>query len=197
MTTYKRSSIRSPLGKLSTCRLALALTCCLLIAARLAAQEPTREDLWRLLGDLAGRWEGAIDGRLGTGSGVREYEFVLEKNFLMWRHASVRLPQEMSPKGDYHREIGFFSFDPERKKLVLRTFIVEDFVNQYVCEVEERTVVCVMEKSEGEGGSGWGGRLTLEIHDAYRFDEIFELAAPGQELAVYLTNTWNRVPALE
>ncbi len=41
------------------------------------------------------------------------------------------------------------------------------------------------------------GRLTLEIHGAYRFDETFELAAPGKELAVLFTNTWTRTPALE
>ena len=175
----------------------LFLTCCLLLPVQLGAQEPTKEAYWRLLEDLVGRWEGGIDGRLGTGSGVREYKFVLEDNFLMWRHASVRQPQEKSPAGDYHREIGFFSFDPERSKLVARSFVVENFVNQYLCEVDERRVTCVMERSEGASGSEWDSRLTLVIHDAYRFEEVFELAPPGEELAVYFTNEWTRIPVLE
>ena len=36
----------------------------------------------------------------------------------------------------------------------------------------------------------------LEIHSAFEFDEIYELAFPGNDLAVYFTNRWTRIPAL-
>ena len=39
-------------------------------------------------------------------------------------------------------------------------------------------------------------RLVLEIHDAFSFDEVFELAFPGEELSVYFTNHWTRRPVL-
>ena len=170
---------------------------CLLFPLQLSAQSTDKDEIWRLLNNLVGRWEGSIDGPLGSGGGIREYEFVLEGNFLMWRHASVRLPQEKVPAGDHHREIGFFSFDPERNKLVARSFIVENFVNQYVCEIDRQRVTCEMERTEGENGSEWNGRLTLVIHDAFSFDETFELAPPGEALSVFFSEEWTRIPTLD
>lgn len=178
----------------------LAITCFLsiftFVAMALATQqEPaTEDDHWALLRLLVGRWEGAIDGRFGTGVGVREYEFILDDNYLKLEHASVREPQERSPAGDHHRELSVFSFDGERKKLVLREFMGEGFVLQYVCDVDGRRVICVSEQVES--GPGMRARLTLEIHSAYRFDEVFELASPGADLEVYFTSEWTRVPGL-
>ena len=172
--------------------------CCLVagptgVSAQEEAAQP--EDPWAPFRLLVGSWEGAIDGRLGSGTGVREYELILDGNFLLSRHASVRLPQEKSPGGDHHRELSIFSFDQEREQVVLRSFMVEGFVNEYACEVEGLRFVCATENVES--GSGWRARVTIEIHDPYSFDETFELASPGQELAVYFTNTWTRSPALE
>lgn len=39
-------------------------------------------------------------------------------------------------------------------------------------------------------------RLTFELANAHHFEEIFELASPGEELLVYFTDTWTRVPDL-
>lgn len=39
-------------------------------------------------------------------------------------------------------------------------------------------------------------RLTVTIADRYRFEERFELASPGQDLQLYFTNRWTRVPDL-
>jgi hypothetical protein len=107
----------------------------------------------------------------------------------------VRLPQEKSPRGDHHRELGVFSYDRDRDKVVYREFLVEGFVNRYTCEVEPTRFVCTTESVEN--GPGMRARLTVEISDRYRFEEIFELASPGEELEVYFTNRWTRVPDLE
>ena len=40
-------------------------------------------------------------------------------------------------------------------------------------------------------------RTTLEFANPYQFFEVFELAGPGEELQVYFTNTFTRVPSLE
>ena len=72
------------------------------IAPLSAAQEPTEEpveDPWGPLRNLEGRWEGAISGRLGTGKGIREYEFILDGQYLVLKHASIRMPQDLSPEG--------------------------------------------------------------------------------------------------
>jgi hypothetical protein len=152
-------------------------------------------DHWGPLRLLVGTWDGAISGQLGTGTGVREYEFILDENFLLFRQASVRMPQELSPAGDHHRELSIFSYDAERDAIVLREFFVEGVVTRSTCQVEGSTVTCIAE--EIENGTGMQARLTLEIHDAFSFDEVYELAFPGEDLSVYFTNRWTRRPVLE
>ncbi len=152
-------------------------------------------DPWGPLRQLEGRWQGAIDGRLGTGSGVREYEFVLEDQFLFYRHASVRMPQDKSPAGDHHRELAVFSYDRERRAIVLREFMVEGVVPRSLCEVGGSRVVCVSEHVES--GPGIRARLTLEFDSPFAFTETYELAFPGDEaLKHYFTNRWTRLPVL-
>ena len=186
----------------STCRWVtvalalLALVMTLAAAQPLVAQEEEAADPdpWAPFRLLPGTWEGTIDGKLGTGRGVRRYEFVLDDLYLMARHASVRLPQEKSPAGDYHREMAVYSFDSERGVIVLRDFKVEGFVLIYDCEVEPMRFVC--STTAVESGAGWRARLTIDIESKFRLVETFELAPPGRELEVYFTNTWTRAPDL-
>lgn len=164
----------------------------------LAQTEPDEERTvaeqapWETFRLLEGSWEAAIEGRLGKGTGIRRYQFIFDGRYLVSRHASVRLPQEKSPAGDYHRELAVYSFDRERGMIVLREFIVEGYVLRYACQVEPKRFVCTSENVES--GPGMRARLTVEIKDRYRFEEIFELAAPGKELELYFTNHWTRVP---
>jgi hypothetical protein len=158
-----------------------------------AAEEvATPSDPWTVLKLLVGTWEGEIDGKLGTGKGVRRYELVLGDRFLLCRHRSVRLPQEKTPEGDQHEELGVFSFDAERKTIVYREFLSEGVVVRSPCEVEGAKVVCTSEAVEG--GPGIRARLTLEITDRYRFSEVYELAWPNRDLERYFTNRWTRSP---
>ena len=92
------------------------------------------------------------------------------------------------------RTIMFSSLVGALIAFIQRSGGVEGFVNRYVCETEESQIVCITEHVEG--GSGMRARLTMKIHDAYSFDEIFELASPGKELEVYFTNRWSRRPTL-
>jgi hypothetical protein len=169
------------------------------VAAPVEEEQPVEEqaqktDPWAPFQLLEGDWEGAVDGIFGQGTARRSYELILDGKFVLMRHASVRLPQEKSPKGDYHRELTVYSFDSERETIVMRAFIVEGYVLRYTCEVEPKRFVCNTESVES--GTGMQARVTIEIADAYRFDETFELASPGQELKVFFTNSWTRVPDL-
>ena len=86
--------------------------------------DPT--DSWGPLRLLVGSWKGSIDGMLGTGSGIREYELILRDNFLLSKHSSVRSPQEKSPRGDQHEEMGIFSFDKEGVVVALKAEIPKE-----------------------------------------------------------------------
>ena len=160
------------------------------------AEENASTDPWKPLRFLAGEWNGSIDGRLGTGTGKRHYGFVLGGRFLVMKHSSVRLPQEKSPQGDNHEEIGIFSVDGERNKLVLRSFNIEGFILQYACDaVETGRLVCVTEQIEN--GRGIRARLTVTKQSSHSFEEVFEIAwREGEDLSVYFTNTWTRAPHL-
>ncbi|HSR68237.1 MAG TPA: hypothetical protein VLU25_09870 [Acidobacteriota bacterium] len=154
------------------------------------AEPKGQADPWGPLKLLVGTWEGEISGKLGTGKGLRRYRFILGDRFLESRHVSVRLPQEKSPEGDQHEELGVFSYDSQQKRLVYREFMKEGVVVRSACEVDGMKVVCTSEAVES--GPGIRARLTLEISDAYRFTEIYHLGWPGRELEHYFTNRWTR-----
>lgn len=161
---------------------------------REAGRDGEALDPWKPFNTLVGNWEGQIDGKLGTGNGVRRYEFIFGGKYLLLRHESVRLPQEKSPEGDQHQELGVFSYDRQRNVIVLREFMNEGVVVRSPCAVNDKKIVCASE--EVESGPGIRSRLTLEIVDRYRFKEVYELAFPGRELEHYFTNHWVRMPVL-
>jgi hypothetical protein len=158
-------------------------------------QAPAEKDPFAPLRALEGDWHGDISGKLGTGTGVRHYELILDGKYLLSRHASVRVPQEKSPEGDHHRELAVWSYDSARETLVLREFMVEGFILQSVCNVAGNTIQC--EAEEVESGPGWQARLELEIKSPYELIERFWLAEPGQELEQYFENRWTRIPKLD
>lgn len=166
-------------------------------AAPCAAQEaPSAADPLVPLHVLVGSWEGAIDGTLGRGTGVREYELILGGRFVMYRQASVRRPQPASPEGDHHRELSVFSYDTERETIVLREFFVEGVVSRSVCTVERPDplhITCATE--EVENGPGLSATLTIRVADPFTFDEIFELRGMPSGPIVF-TNRWTRAPKL-
>ena len=182
------------------CRAIAALSIAVISGSSVLGQEAVAvsddsqaADRWGPLKLLEGSWSGAIKGALGTGTGNRRYEFIMDGQFLMSRHDSVRLPQEQSPQGDQHSEIGMFSYDSERETLVLREFMGEGVVVRSPCSIEGMTVVCTAEAVES--GPGIRARLTLLIQDRYRFVERYEIAWAGEEdLQLYFSNEWTRVP---
>lgn len=152
-------------------------------------------DPWATVRPLVGAWEASLDGA----GAARRCEWVLNDRYVFCRAALVRPPAEGNPRGDLHEELAVFSFDRERRALVYREFVVEGFVNTYLCDggqpgKEPGKLVCTSESVEN--GPGVRARLTFEIADRFRFVEVFEVAWPGKELEIYATNRWSRVPEL-
>ena len=170
---------------------ALASVIAALVSSAITIPQDAR-DHWAVFSMLEGAWEGTIDGALGTGTGVRTYEYILDDNFVLLKHASVRPPQPKSPTGDHHRELGVFSFDRNRGKIIYREFIVEGYVNTYVCDVTagEQRIACVTESVEN--GPGLRARWTVTIENRHAFTELFELAEPGEDFVLLFTNRWRR-----
>jgi len=153
-----------------------------------------KRDSFGNLRNLEGRWRGDGTGQPGRSTVQRTYEFVLCDKYLNVRNLSVYLPQDKNPKGEEHEDWGMFSYDVNRKKLVLRQFHVEGFGKQYVLDRasdDGKELVFVSEAIENIT-AGWRARETYRFRDADSFEETFELAKPGKDFEVYVKNKFTR-----
>lgn len=143
---------------------------------------------------LVGRWAGTTEGQPGKGTVEREYERILGSRFIQARNRSTYPPQEKNPKGEVHEDMGVFSYDSTRKRIVLRQFHVEGFVNQYVLDPGSPSGRLVLTSEAIENiPAGWRARETLVFSGPDHVEEIFELAEPGKDFEVYSRNRLARV----
>ena len=173
----------------------VAIALCLVPSALAQASQPSAANQsLAALDPFIGRWQGTSEGQPGTGTVEREYTRILNSRFIRVTNRSVYPPQERNPKGEQHEDVGIFSVDASRKRIVFRQFHVEGFVNQYVQEEPsgQQTLVFVTESIENIP-SGWRARETYRMISADEFEEVFELAAPGKPFELYSRARLKRV----
>ena len=166
----------------------------LLFPVLLDAQTKPTPDVWEPFKFFVGEWEGTGEGKPGTSRTNREYRLVLNNRFLQVRNRSQYDPQPKNPKGEIHEDWRMLSFDRGRKQFVLRQFHVEGFVNQFIMTSVSRdgkTFVFTSESLENIP-AGWRARETYKHLSADEFVEVFELAEPGKDFHVYVTNNYRR-----
>ena len=161
-------------------------------AAGQSSSTAPRKPLGEPLAAFAGRWQGAVTGEPGRGSSERSYQYVLGGRFLELRNRSVYPPQEKNPKGETHEDVGYFSYDAQRKRLVLRQFHVEGFVNQYVEETTAGGRLAFVSEAIENIAPGWRARESYVFEGPDAFTETFELAEPGKDFAVYTRTRFTR-----
>lgn len=171
----------------------IALIFALFPAAASAQQSPPPESLGPVAA-LVGRWSGTSEGQPGNGTVERDYELALGSRFIRVRNRSTYPPQEKNPKGEKHEDEGFFSFDRARKRIVLRQFHVEGFVNTYVQDADARpgTLQFTTEGIENIP-AGYRGRETYVLHGPDEIEEVFELAEPGKPFVRYSRTKLKRI----
>lgn len=161
-----------------------ALTFLLSFAAQMPEKPP---DVWLPFRFFVGQWEGRGEGQPGISHGRQEWQFVLGGKYLQIKNEARFDPHEKNPRGEVHEDWGFISYDRMRKAYVFRQFHVEGFVNQYVCpgpDADGKTFVFLSEAIENMP-PGFKARLTYRILDDIRFEQTFDLAPPGREMACY------------
>lgn len=167
----------------------LLLTCCLMAQNKSEIQSTSPFEYFE------GSWTGKETGKSGIGQGEREYQFILDHNYLFQENKSVFEPQEKNPKGEIHQDWAFYSYDKMREKYILREFHSEGFVNQYTLDslsADGKTMIFVSEAIENVP-DGWRARVSFMIQNENKFSETFELAGLGKEFSQVLENKWTRV----
>ena len=149
-------------------------------------QDKTSASPWQPLQKLVGQWQGVSAGDPGEGRTERQYEFLYDGKFLQVNSTSTYPPQEKNKKGEVHHEIELFSYDKQRKKIILRQFTSEGFVNQYVQESADANKIVFVTESIENITPGWRGRESYTIVSKDEMTERFELAAPGKDFELYL-----------
>ena len=177
-------------------RAAATTLCCILAASAIAAaQQATPSPPLAPIQPLMGKWSGTSEGQPGSGTLTREYRRILGDRFVEEINRSVYPAQEKNPKGEVHEHRSIFSFDRARKQIVFRQFHQEGFVNQYVLEPPARAGVLVFVTEAIENiPQGYRARETYTFISADEFEELFEIAEPGKEFALYSRARLKRVP---
>jgi hypothetical protein len=145
--------------------------------------------------DLIGRWQGTTEGQPGKGDVEPEYTPLLGTRFVHVRNQSRYRPQDKNPKGETHQDLGVFSFDKSRQRIVFRQFHGEGFVNQYVTEAATKPGILVFTSEAIENiAAGWRARETYRMLGPDEIEEVFELAEPGKDFETYSHTRLRRVP---
>jgi hypothetical protein len=152
-------------------------------------------DPWAALRFLAGKWQGPASGEPGKGVSSREFRFDLNGRFLSTRNKSVWEPKLPGAKPEIHEDFGMYSYDKALKKVVLRQFHVEGFVNEYTLDsvsgdgkVIEFTTVRIENIA-----AGWRAKESYRILSADEYVETFSLAPIGKDFEVYSETHLKRV----
>jgi hypothetical protein len=166
----------------------------LALPAGVAAQPSGDPGPWAALERFVGDWQGTAVGEAGSGTVVRRYAKVMGGRYIQETNTSTYPPQEKNKKGEVHEHSGMFSYDRQRKVLVLRQFHVEGFVNTYRHSAEAGADKLVFDSESFENFSNaWKARETYEFSGDDRFVETFELAPPGKPFQVYSRTELRRV----
>jgi hypothetical protein len=176
---------------MKTCLRSLVVVTCT-AASPAWAQAP---DPWKPMERFIGTWKGTASGQAGDGAVVRTYAKVMGGRFLQESNTSTYPPQDRNKKGEVHEHSAMFSFDKQRKLLMLRQFHIEGFVATYRQVSEAGSTTLVFESEGFENFSNaWKARETYEFDGDDRFVETFELAPPGKDYQVYSRTELKRSP---
>jgi len=165
------------------------------IAMVMAMGASAQSDPWSAVRFLEGKWEGPVTGEPGKGVSTREYRFDLNGRFLSARNQSVYEPKSPGEKAEVHQDFGMFSYDKALKKIVLRQFHVEGFVNEYTLDSasqDGKVLEFVTVRIENIA-PGWRAKELYRVLSPGEVVETFSLAAPGKDFEVYSETRLKRV----
>jgi hypothetical protein len=155
--------------------LGLAVSC-LAMAYGQENTDGTQKAAWAKLQNMAGVWKGTDEAEKDPSNIVREFEPIVQGNFLLVRTESVSARET-------HADWAVFSFDKARNKVMMRQFVSEGYVNRFALdEVSQdgNTLVFVTEHCEN-APPGFRVRMTYTLQGENEFTQALDLAPPGSD----------------
>jgi hypothetical protein len=133
-----------------------------------------------------GKWEGQATASPATAS-ARGVPIRTRGRFLSARNKSTYEPKTPSTKPEIHEDIGMFSYDRTLKKIVLRQFHAEGFVNEYTLDSlssDGKRLDFVTVRIENIP-PGWRAKESYQVISSDEIVETFYLAGPGKDFERY------------
>lgn len=174
-------------------RLLAALLICVVAIAPAHARE-TKSGALSPIAFIVGGWTGVSEGEPGTAAATRHATRVQNDHFIMVEGRSVYPKQEKNKKGETHTQIDMWSFDRQRKLIVLRQFDSLGFASTYVQDAaasENGKLVLVSEHLENVPAN-LKARYTLEAKGADEYRELFELNENDKGFQAYVSSRFLR-----
>jgi hypothetical protein len=103
------------------------------------------------------------------------------------RRRSAAVAQDPDAKSEVHEDFGMYSYDRALKKIVLRQFHTEGFVNEYTLDSispDGRSLEFATVRIENIA-AGWRAKEAYRIIASDEVVETFSLPPPGKDFAVY------------
>jgi hypothetical protein len=94
-----------------------------------------------------------------------------------------------------HEDFEMYSYDRVLKKVVLRQFLGEGFVNEYTLDsvsADGKSLELMTVRIENIA-AGWRAKESFRILSPDEFVETFSLAAPGKDFQVYSETNLKRL----
>ena len=147
-----------------------------------AAENQPESDPYQSIAFLVGRWHGRGSGMGGNSTVTHTYEYVIQDKFLHMKTRSEFRSDDVQETGEIHEDWGFFSYDPDRGKLILRPFLSEGYVNTYVLNsIDDAGKTLVFTTESAEGAGGMAARITYHILGSDQYELSLDLAPPGKD----------------
>jgi hypothetical protein len=163
----------------------------MLIQLMVLSLNSTRIDRWANLRYLIGTWKIVKPEVTNT----QKYSFIFNGTFIKMETRSVFKPTEKKPEGEVHEDVGIFSYDGHKNRLMLRSFHLEGFVNTYVLDKisdDGKTLVFITEAVEN-APAGTKAKLTFNKINKNQFTQKFFVAWPNKDYNCYADNHFKRV----
>jgi hypothetical protein len=148
-------------------------------------------DKWGDLKYLEGTWQMKKPGVENT----QTYSFFFHNKFLKMKTKVVFAQTEKNPKGEIHEDMGIFSYDAMKKKLVLRSFHIEGFVNQYILSERSKDgkVLTFTTELVENAPPGTKAKLIFEKINDKEFAQKFFVAWPNKGYSCFSDNHFKKI----